>query len=218
MRNRQNCFVPRRCVANRHARALLCKAPCLLLVAELLERSSQTLRRLLSLPKVCMSKLSLEQKCTLAEHSKCGKSFLAAHQACARLGVTARFSRSILFPITTNWKRRLFRPFQQIFNEPESCRDHVATPGSGTHPSKIPEIWMCLERLCRKRGRSNRLRGKMQLRATVQYVRVRDSCNDYGTWNLSWPAVSHIWRVTMRSSTRTSLVKKSAPIVASKSM
>ena len=30
--------------------------------------------------------------------------------------------------------------FQQIFNEPESCRDHVVTPGSGTHPSKIQEI------------------------------------------------------------------------------
>lgn len=53
-------------------------------------------------------RLSLEWDFTLAEHSKCGKSFLAAHQACARLGVTARFSRSILFPITTNWKRRLF--------------------------------------------------------------------------------------------------------------
>ena len=66
---------------------------------------------------------------TLAEHSKWGKLFFAWHHDWARLAVTALFSKSVLFPITTNWKFKFMlcrvKPFKIenfiIFPNYKSC-------------------------------------------------------------------------------------------------
>jgi hypothetical protein len=137
MRNRQNCFVPRRCVANRHARALLCKARCLLLVAELRERSSQTLRRLLSLPEICSSIVS-GIKMYLGGALEMRQVVFGSTPSLCSFGSDGAIFE-IDFVSNNDELKETIVSFQQI-NKPESCQDHVVTPGSGTHPSKIPEI------------------------------------------------------------------------------
>ena len=212
MRNRQSCFLLCHSVANRHARALLCKALCLLLVAVLRERSSQMLRRLLSLPKnrwMFLSRIKLYLGGALEMWQVV---FGSAPSLCSFWSDGAIFK--IDFVSNNDELKEPIVSIQQFSNKPESCRGHVGMPGSETHPSTIPKIWMCLELLYHRRAHNSLLRGKMQLRVTVNWNWESLVGQYYNTWNLSWPAVSQIWRVTMRSSTRTSFVKKSAPIVA----
>ena len=93
--------------------------------------------------------------------------------------------------------------------------------GWETHLAKSPVPWNCLERWHQRPEHNNQLHGRMQHLVTEIFLVLdikiswsKGFKNVDNNINSVIPAVSQICMVTSRSSTMTSLVRKSAPMVA----